>query len=100
MPMLLKNLTFPPKLTAQNPQNAPSRAKNMGRLKIPVFLTPGRECMYCSILRAQVEKMDKISPKRRFSDKDEWASVLSRLQEQGKLTHQTDGNKIILEKDE
>ena len=44
MPMLLKNLTFPPKLTAQNPQNAPSRAKNMGRLKIPVFLTPGREC--------------------------------------------------------
>mgnify|MGYP005684489991 CR=1 FL=1 len=45
MPMLLKNLTFPPKLTAQNPQNAPSRAKNMGRLKIPVFLTPGRECI-------------------------------------------------------
>ena len=45
MPMLLGNLAFPPKLTAQNPQNAPLRAKNMGRLKIPVFLTPGRECM-------------------------------------------------------
>ena len=44
MPILLKNLTFPPKLTAQNPQNAPSRAKNMGRLKIPVFLTPDRDC--------------------------------------------------------
>ena len=64
-----------------------------------VASSPSRNS-YCSILRAQVEKMDKISPKRRFSDKDEWASVLSRLQEQGKLTHQTDGNKIILEKDE
>ena len=45
----------------------------------------GQLSIYRSMLRSAVVKLDLI--KRTFKDKDEWKSVLSSLEQAGKLTY-------------
>ena len=48
------------------------------------------------MLRAAVEKVDRIKPKRAFRDRTEWKTILEELQKAGKLTFDEQSDTITL----
>ena len=61
-------------------------------LALPEF--PKGRTFYRSMLRAKVQKADLL--KRSFADKDEWRSLLQKLQEEGILSYTSEKDEIVV----
>ena len=59
-----------------------------------MFAERGQRSFYRSMLRKQVETIDKA--KRSFKDREQWREVLSQLEKEGKLSYDAAGDNVAL----
>ena len=64
---------------------------------LPGFAQRGQRSFYRSMLRAEVMKIDKVTPKRTFKDREEWkALVLEATQKAKVFTYSAETDTITL----
>ena len=63
---------------------------------LPSFAERGQRSFYRSMLRAEVMKIDKVTPKRTFKDRDEWKALLDAMQKANIFTYSPETDTITL----
>ena len=56
----------------------------------------GQRSFYRSMLRAEVMKIDKVTPKRTFKDREEWKALLEAMQKAKVFTYSAETDTITL----
>ena len=63
---------------------------------LPGFAQRGQRSFYRSMLRAEVMKIDKVTPKRTFKDREEWKALLEAMQKAKVFTYSAETDTITL----